>query len=634
MAGLLGGTIKQRMVKYLATLVVLSCIQCAATLWVSYGFHSGARFQRIMNQVTARQMFGDMKHDAIESDVLRLKDAVQRHDPGQAQDAQKALDEDIVAINQTYGFVFAQQYPAKLQAEVSGAIGPEQDYVAKAQAASERIHSHPDDFNGAVDQFIASFQNFERVQERLADAIKTSIEDRTAQDDQMTLFIEILLALTFVLGGGGMAWTFFYTRGSVVGPLERLAATLRSMADGHYHESIDGYGNHDEIAEMAAAAQVFRHTALAKQQADREQSDVVEALSTGLTKLADQRLEYRITKTFPESYEALRETFNRALESLCKAIGTVRVGASSLTNSIAEIRTASDDLARRNEQQAASLEETTAAMGEVTTSVQATAESAVSVRQAMERAQAEATEGGEVVQDAIAAMAAIEKSTREITQITDLIDGIAFQTNLLALNAGVEAARAGDAGKGFAVVANEVRALAQRSADAAKGIKELIAASTGQVETGVALVGQTGDKLGKIVNRVDEITGLINEIASAAESQAGNLRQVNDAVGEMDRMTQRNAAMVEQTTAATRSLASEAGQLHTLVAAFQTRDMDNRPAYVANPEQLRRRSMSGNDAPTFTSRPAELPRAPAPMPVARGNLALAAAPDADDWSEF
>ena len=226
----------------------------------------------------------------------------------------------------------------------------------------------------------------------------------------------------------------------------------------------------------------------------------------------------------------------------------------------------------------------------------------------------EAEEGGQVVRRAVAAMAAIEKSANEITQIIAVIDGIAFQTNLLALNAGVEAARAGDAGKGFAVVANEVRALAQRSADAAKDIKELIEASTTQVNDGVSLVGETGTLLDTILQRIGGVTVLTAEIAQSAESQSANLQHINASVGEMDRMTQQNAAMVEESTAAARNLADEANELTRMVDRFQT----------------------GDEVPAPIGLAAAPRRAPvAVMPAVVGNLALQCDSFADDeWAEF
>jgi len=633
MQALLGGTIRQRMLKYLAALAILSCIQCAATLWVEYGFHRSSEFMHLMNQVTTRQMYGDMKHDAIQNDVLRIRDGAERNNAALRAAGETSLEEDIAGLETAFGFVYAQSYPEPLAGLVASVRAPQRDYVAKARAAAAAIRHNPAQADPAINAFFASFENFEGVQDRFGAALKAAIDADAAAAARKVLFIEILLAAAVLLGGAGMAWTMLYTRRSVVGPLERLSNTLQDMAAGRYDDTLAGYDTQDEIAAMATSARVFREAALAREAGEREQREVVEALSEALSGLAARNLEYRIEAEFPPAYAALRATYNDAVAALAEAIGSVRVGAGSLTNAVAEIKVATEDLATRNEQQAANLEQTSAAMTEVTGSVRETAASAASVRQAMEATQQEATAGAEVVRSAVEAMAAIEKSTAQITQITDLIDGIAFQTNLLALNAGVEAARAGEAGKGFAVVATEVRALAQRSGDAARNIRDLIGTSTQQVGAGVALVGQTGEKLGQMATRVDEVTALVNEIAEAAQHQAGKLQQVSEAVAEMDRMTQRNAAMVEQTSAATRSLASEAGQLHGLVKMFRTRNRAEREKAQDHPMTMRRQSIA-DQAP---ARPAPLPRAarPAPaLPATHGALALSAAPAEDDWSEF
>jgi methyl-accepting chemotaxis protein len=234
-----------------------------------------------------------------------------------------------------------------------------------------------------------------------------------------------------------------------------------------------------------------------------------------------------------------------------------------------QISTASADLSKRTEQQAANLEETAAALDQIPTTVRRTAESAAQASNAATATRADAERSGAVVEEAVSAMFEIETSSRQIGQIIGVIDEIAFQTNLLALNAGVEAARAGEAGKGFAVVASEVRALAQRAAEAAKEIKALIAASSTQVEHGVKLVGQGSEALLAIASKVAEMDGLISEIARSAQEQASGLAQVNTAVGQMDQVTQQNAAMVEEATAAAANLRIQAQDLTDLVGQFR-----------------------------------------------------------------
>ena len=252
------------------------------------------------------------------------------------------------------------------------------------------------------------------------------------------------------------------------------------------------------------------------------------------------------------------------LQVTMQAIATntqgVRSGAEEITQ-------ASDDLSRRTEQQASSLEETAAALDEITATVRRTAEVANEARDLVSTSKTDAERSGAVVRQTVGAMGGID-SSKQIANIIGVIDEIAFQTNLLALNAGVEAARAGDAGRGFAVVATEVRALAQRSADAAKEIKTLILASTQQVDVGVKLVSETGQALGRIVTQVSQLNGLVVELAASAKEQSTGLGEVNAAVNQMDQITQQNAAMVEQATAASRSLSDEAQELARLVGQF------------------------------------------------------------------
>jgi methyl-accepting chemotaxis protein len=307
----------------------------------------------------------------------------------------------------------------------------------------------------------------------------------------------------------------------------------------------------------------------ARKKADQD-NNVVAVLAEGLGRLARGDVSQHITTAMDPRYQQLKDDFNAAVDCLRDTVSNIIQRARGMQAGTDEISSAADDLSRRTEQQAASLEETAAALDEITATVVRSAEGARRASQAASQARVDADRSGEVVQQAITAMGEIEKSSSQIGNIIGVIDEIAFQTNLLALNAGVEAARAGEAGRGFAVVAQEVRALAQRSADAAKEIKTLIANSTAQVDRGVKLVGETGNSLTGIVGKVGEIDGLISEIARSSQEQATGLNQVNAAVNQMDQVTQQNAAMVEQTTAAASNLRTEAHDLSDLMTRFNT----------------------------------------------------------------
>lgn len=410
------------------------------------------------------------------------------------------------------------------------------------------------------------------------------------------------------------------SRNLVCTPYVDTVVRMEGLAAGDLESPIAYATYQDCVGRMTRAMSVFRENAVSVRQAAAVQQQVVAALGTGLEQLAANNLCFHIDQTFPAGYDKLRDDFNSAIDALGAAIAQVTEAASGISGGSAEIRSASDDLAARTEQQAANLEETAAAMSRVTAMVQDNARNAASVTASVAEAHEEATRGGRVVTDAVVAMNAIQTSSQEIAQIINLIDGIAFQTNLLALNAGVEAARAGDAGKGFAVVATEVRSLAQRSADAARDIKTLITKSTEQVSSGVELVGRTGTSLEQIVGRVGQIATAIRAIANVAEEQATSLGQVNGSVLEMDRMTQQNAAMVEQSTAAARSLAGEAEQLKQLVSRFRL--PGHKPSAVQRPQPAAIVPAITRSAPVPLRRPAHA-----------GNTALAVS-TSEDWAEF
>jgi methyl-accepting chemotaxis protein len=354
-------------------------------------------------------------------------------------------------------------------------------------------------------------------------------------------------------------------------PVNAVTDGLTALASGNMAvTSIDADADRrDEVGQLAAALGNLRGRLLAADEAKNAQAClIVDSVGAALSRLADGDLLSRLDSDLDGPFAAIKRDFNRAADALQAAMAQVSASTGGIIDGTSDIRQASDDLSQRTEQQAASLEETAAAMAEITTTVRKTAEQAGLARQMVGQAKDEVQHSGRIMEDAVAAMNGIERASTEISDIISVIDGIAFQTNLLALNAGVEAARAGDAGKGFAVVASEVRALAQRSADAAKDVKARISVSAEQVDAGVGLVNETGQALARIVTRITEINHLVNDIAVSAENQSSGLQQVNIAVGQMDMVTQQNAAMVEQATAAVRSLAGEADELSRQMARF------------------------------------------------------------------
>ncbi len=307
-----------------------------------------------------------------------------------------------------------------------------------------------------------------------------------------------------------------------------------------------------------------------REASEAEKSQVVQALGVGLRTLSDGDLTAAISETFPGRYEQLRADFNQAAQKLAAALREIAENAENIRNESGDITTTADSLSRRTESTAATLEQTAAALDELTNALKSAAEGASQADTVVKSAHRKAEASGDVVVQTVTAMDAIARSSEQITSIIRVIDDIAFQTNLLALNAGVEAARAGDAGRGFAVVASEVRALAQRSSEAAREINGLIAESGGHVAKGVELVGQTGDALRDIVGSVTEISGLVSEIAASAQSQSLSLEEINGSVNKLDQSTQQNAARLEETTAASEALRKDAVSLVQTLSRFRT----------------------------------------------------------------
>ncbi|MEZ2128718.1 MULTISPECIES: methyl-accepting chemotaxis protein [unclassified Sinorhizobium] len=429
----------------------------------------------------------------------------------------------------------------------------------------------------------------------IASAALTEMTNTTAENvsaaTRSIIIYSVATVLIFALSIAGIMMVIF----RIANPISMLTAVMRKLASGDLSVVISGANRSDEIGEMARAVEVFKQAALhnkdleeeaersrqaseieriaiqqkAEREAEERLTQATSGLANGLKRLASGDMMCEIDEVFSEQFESLRHDFNNSVHQLRTALESVSQTARSVRSGSGEISTASDQLSKRTEQQAASLEETAAALEQVTTNVKQTSERASEAREMVRHASARAETSREVVSNAVDAMQKIETASSQISNIIGVIDEIAFQTNLLALNAGVEAARAGEAGKGFAVVAQEVRELAQRSAQAAKEIKTLIGNSEAAVNQGVTLVNNTGDGLKEIAQLVVAINQHMEAIAIAAKEQASGLSEINTSVNHMDQVTQQNAAMVEEMNAAGQGLAEESGRLSELLARFQ-----------------------------------------------------------------
>ena len=437
---------------------------------------------------------------------------------------------------------------------------------------------------------------------KLNDEIKKDTEatsDALAVDARRVTLVAIGLSIAGTLLG--LIAGALLTTGAITRPLERLKLRMGQIANGDYAAEVEGQERKDEVGEMARAVQVFKENGLAVQrleseteagraaaerqrlaaEAERsnaaalqqrlaaEQAVVVRALAEGLTRLSQGDLGARVEEEVAADYVALKQDFNSAVGHLAQTIATIQATSIEVGVAAREINSGADDLSKRTEEQASSLEETAATTEQLAASVKASAQASRQAVQLANEATDVAVNGGAVAGQAVDAMARIEQTSRKISDITSVIDEIAFQTNLLALNAAVEAARAGDAGKGFAVVASEVRTLAQRSGEAAKDITALISESGAKVDQGVSLVRQAGEALGRIVEASKRVSATVSDISTASAEQANGIDEMSQTVAHMDEMTQANAALAEESAASATSLSDQIQRLNGLVATFK-----------------------------------------------------------------
>ena len=447
-----------------------------------------------------------------------------------------------------------------------------------------------DTFAQRITEYASARQQLDQVWGQLTAFAETQKQSAGTERDQANYISILATTLGIILSvAGGIALVLTLQR-----PIGQITAAMRRIADGMLETAISGELRHDEIGDMARALGIFKENALSKirieeqsdeertaaeherqrndaekRELDRQIDFAVSELAAGLERLAQGDISSTIETPFIGRLEQLRQDFNSSLSRLQQTLSQVRDNVEMIQSNGSQMAASAEDLSKRTEQQAASLEETAAAVDEITVTVRSSAERAKDADAIVREAKRSADDSSVVVGNAIDAMARIEDASRQIEQIIGVIDEIAFQTNLLALNAGIEAARAGEAGKGFAVVAMEVRELAQRSAAAAQEIKGLINKSTHEVNSGSQFVQEAGSVLAQISSQIVTISQHVEMIARASHDQASALQEVNASVNQMDQMTQKNAAMVEETTAASRELASEADALLYLIQQFK-----------------------------------------------------------------
>lgn len=456
----------------------------------------------------------------------------------------------------------------------------------------------------------------------LRKAQQAEIDSDTASQERAVFFAWIAL----VLGGATMiALAVLLSRKlaqSLATPIGQLTQTMTALADGNNAVVVPGTERTDELGDMARTVEYFRDAAIDRQRAVADREAAMAKIGDNLHAVAMADLSVRVTDV-PPAFEPVARDFNDAMSRLCEAMGQVQESIGNIDLTSNEIRQATTDLASRSEMQAASLQASSNEMDSLTRQIEDYAKIAADVSTSMVEARGHAQTGGAVVTKAIDAMDKVDRASAEISDITAMIDGIAFQTNLLALNAGVEAARAGEAGKGFAVVASEVRALALRATEAASAIKQRVEAVTQHVRAGVALVNETGEALETIIGQVGTVTMSISTIADTAGQQSVALRKISESISAMDQMTQQNAAMVEETNAATKNLTQEASHLSKTFASFRIGDSAPKPGALPG-------RAIGDRAPAVVAFTPPPPVSPVARPaVSRSSQALA-----EDWSEF
>jgi methyl-accepting chemotaxis protein len=572
------------------------------------------------SELLRNHLTADMMHDAIKADILSILIASQYSQVNASADV-AALEEHATMFRLSIAEAKSLAATPVETDTLAKVEVPLEEYITAAEAIAKASQDGSADPSLLLGDFLERYDALAIAMASATDAISTNTSQAA---EKAHAFSETSKVLIIAVVGGALlliALLGVAVSNFVVKPILNLSRCMDALSKDDRGVEVPSVERRDEIGVMARALLGFKEAIIAKMRLEEEssrqrlgaeeqrrqqekareeelnrqkleaerartealqrtqiaeQEAVVSELKAALDLLANGDLTVRLSDAIPKSYEALRVNFNSAIRQLNIAMGQVVTEANSIQHGVHGIAAAVDNLARRTESQAANLEETAAALNEISTSVSETVRGIKDASDTVRAARAEANKSGEVVRNAIGAMSAIEDSSQQIANIISVIDEIAFQTNLLALNAGVEAARAGDAGRGFAVVASEVRGLAQRSADAAREIKQLIQTSGQHVKSGSTLVSDAGTVLIGIVERFARIDEIMDQVNEATRSQATSIQEVNTAVSQVDQITQQNAAMVEETNSASHDATADLQALMELVGRFKTsREQDS-----------------------------------------------------------
>lgn len=564
-------------------------------LWAASALTNNAERIASSAQVLRNHMQADMMHDALRADVIASLLASNPDAGISYKDVKQDLAEHVASFRAMIAENKALATDPDTQQVLKGVEPPMLAYVEGASKIVGIAESEPTAAMAALPDFMEQFTALETAMEVAGDNIEKVAQNIGAESKDTSVLIYYVLYSLLILAVLFSGLMFFVFRRTMSKPILALSTDMTQLAAGNTDISGTGIGRKDEIGLMAAAVEVFRQAVISKKRIEEEAEGIrlqaetdrlaaqeraeavareklrvaTSGLADGLKRLASGDLSFQLNEAFSPEFEVLRQDFNLSVKQLGDTLRSITDSISAIGNGTQEIASGANDLSRRTEKQAASLEQTAAALDEITANVTNSSRRTLEAQRAATSATESAAKSSQVVGQAEEAMQRIENSSQQISSIIGVIDEIAFQTNLLALNAGVEAARAGEAGKGFAVVAQEVRALAQRSANAAQEIKTLIQTSSAEVGSGVELVRETGIALHEIAGRVAGINEHMDAIATSSKDQSIGLSEVNTAINSMDQTTQQNAAMVEQSTAASAALSQEVEKLHDLVAQFK-----------------------------------------------------------------